>query len=105
MNTSTRLQLCTPNDGPAYPLNASVNELQPASHCDWLSSLRRGAMVRVQNTDGSVMPPAIVTNEAPCYLFVGKLKFWRRHGWQVVRQSRAVYRMRLRLVRDEKEFA
>jgi hypothetical protein len=62
-------------------------------------------MVRVQNTDGSVMPPAIVTNEAPCYLFVGKLKFWRRHGWQVVRQSRAVYRMRLRLVRDEKEFA
>jgi hypothetical protein len=49
------------------------------------------------------MPPAMVTNETPCYVFVGRLKFWRRHGWQVLQQSKKVYRMRLRLVRDERD--
>lgn len=73
------------------------------SHTDWLATLQRGDLVRVRNGD-IVMPPAMVTNDTPCYVFTGKLKFHRRHGWQVARQSSCVYRMKLRLVRDEDEF-
>lgn len=122
---STR-PLHSPNDGSAQPLNATVsvrgpvpkdarpalcpvaaerNQTMPqatgrASHPDWLASLKRGDMVRVRNGE-ETWPPAMVTNDSPCYVFVGKLKFHRRHGWQVARQSSCVYRMKLRLVRDE----
>ena len=75
----------------------------PASYLDWLLSLKRESIVRVRTHVGFTMPPAMVTNDTPCYVFVGKLKFHRRHGWQVMRQSSCVYRMRLRLVRDETE--
>jgi hypothetical protein len=72
----------------------------PASHTEWLSSLRRGDTVRVRN-GALTMPPAMVTNDSPCYVFVGKLKFWRRHGWQV--KKGAAYRQALRLVRNAEE--
>ena len=58
-------------------------------------------MVRVVTHTGEVMPPAMVTNDTPCYVFVGKLKFHRSSGWQVARQGQRVYRMKLRLVRNE----
>jgi hypothetical protein len=74
------------------------------SHTEWLATLKRQDMVRVRTHMGKVMPPAMVTNDTPCYVFVGRLKFHRRNGWQVARQSQQVYRMRLRLVRDEREF-
>lgn len=70
------------------------------THTEWLSTLKRGDTVRVRTHTGDIMPAAMVTNETPCYVFVGKLKFWRRHGWQVKRQGKQVYRMRLRLIRD-----
>lgn len=73
------------------------------TYVEWLATLRRGDTVRVRTHTGETMPSAMVTNETPCYVFVGRLKFWRRHGWQVERQGKQVYRMRLRLVRDEKE--
>lgn len=91
-------------DGVA-PLMTLPDARWPAlTHTEWLATLKRGDMVRIRTHIGATMPPAMVTNDSPCYVFVGKLKFWRRHGWQVMRQSRCVYRMRLRLVRDDKEF-
>lgn len=66
------------------------------SYASWLATLKRGDLVRVRNGD-ITMPPAMVTNDTPRYVFVGKLKFHRRHGWQVARQSSCVYRMKLRL--------
>jgi hypothetical protein len=72
------------------------------SHTDWLATIRRRDMVRVRN-GAMVMPPAMVTDETPCFVFIGKLKFHRRTGWQVARQSERVYRMKLRLVRNEDE--
>jgi hypothetical protein len=102
----TRLQHAySPTDGTANPLKASVCVLEPASYHDWLATLKRGDIVRVRTHTGETMPAAMVTNETPCYVFVGKLKFHRRNGWQVSRQSSCVYRMKLRLVRDEKEFS
>jgi len=71
------------------------------THTEWLATLKRGDVVRVITHVGELMEPAKVTNETPCYVFVGKLKFHRRHGWQVERQGKRVYRMKLRLVRDE----
>lgn len=70
------------------------------SHTQWLATLKRRDMVHVRN-GAHTMPPAMVTDETPCYVFVGKLKFHRRHGWQV--QRRAAYQQRLRLVRTEDE--
>jgi hypothetical protein len=98
----TRLQLSATSPNGDVP-HTSFTGLDPASHGEWLATLKRGDMVRIRNGDLH-MPPAMVTNETPCYVFVGKLKFWRRHGWQVMRQGKRVYRMKLRLVRDEKEF-
>lgn len=72
----------------------------PMTHTEWLASIKRGDLVRIRNGD-FVMQPAMVTDETPCYVFVGKLKFRRRDGWQVSRQSSCVYRMKLRLVRTE----
>lgn len=95
-------RILSPTDG-ATPLYASVSARGPASHTEWLSTLKRGDLVRVSTHTGETMPAAMVTNETPCYVFVGKLKFHRRHGWQVMRQSSCVYRMKLRLVRDDKE--
>jgi hypothetical protein len=95
----TRLQHFPSLDG-AHPLVAPL-VLEPAlTHTEWLTTLKRGSTVRVRN-GALTMPAAMVTNDSPCYVFVGRLKFWRRHGWQVKRGS--AYRMRLRLVRDEKE--
>lgn len=73
------------------------------SHSDWLATLKRGDLVRVRTHTGDTMPPAMVTNDTPCFVFTGKLKFHRGNGWQVARQSICVYRMKLRLVRDEDE--
>lgn len=93
-----------PYDGLA-PLKAPVTVQGPAfTHAEWLASLRRQDMVRVRTHMNVTMPPAMVTNDTPCYVFVGKLKFHRCDGWQVAQQAQKVYRMRLRLVRDEKEF-
>lgn len=74
------------------------------SHREWLASLKRQHIVRVRTHTGDTMPPAMVTNETPCYVFIGKLKFRRSNGWQVARNAARCYRMRLRLVRNEKEF-
>jgi hypothetical protein len=98
---TTRLQHIPTSLVGAHPLKAPPVVLEPASHAEWLSSLRRGDTVRIRNGE-QTMPPAMVTNDSPCYVFVGKLKFHRRHGWQVKR-GRA-YRMELRLVRNEQEF-
>jgi hypothetical protein len=99
----TRLQPSPPTDGVANPLKATVCGLEPASHAEWLATLKRGDRVHVVNHTGMCMPSAMVTNETPCYVFVGKLKFHRRNGWQTARQSNCVYRMKLRLVRDERD--
>jgi hypothetical protein len=87
------------------PAERAVSVLGSGSYHDWLATLKRGDIVRIRTHTGEVMPPAMVTNETPCYVFIGKLKFHRRNGWQVARQSSCVYRMKLRLVRDEKEFS
>jgi hypothetical protein len=87
----------------ANPLNTSSTVQGPASYHDWLRSLRRQHMVRVRTHTGETMPPAMVTDDSPCYVFVGRLKFHRRNGWQTARQSSCVYRMKLRLVRDERD--
>jgi hypothetical protein len=87
----------------AVPLLRSPVGAGLQTHTEWLATLRRGDTVRVRTHMDVTMPPAMVTNETPCYVFVGRLKFWRRHGWQVLQQSKKVYRMRLRLVRDERD--
>lgn len=87
-------------DGVA-PLMTLPDARWPASHTEWLATLKRGDVVRVRTHTGETMPAAMVTNDTPCYVFVGKLKFHRRHGWQVMRQGVRVYRMKLRLVRNE----
>lgn len=98
----TRPRTSSQADAPAFPSLPLCGA--GLTHGDWLATLKRGDMVRVRTHMNVTMPPAMVTNDTPCYVFVGKLKFWRRHGWQVLQQSKKVYRMRLRLVRDEKEF-
>lgn len=87
----------------AEPLLHSSVGVGLQTHGEWLATLRRGDTVRVRTHMNVTMPPAMVTNETPCYVFVGRLKFWRRHGWQVLQQSKKVYRMRLRLVRNDEE--
>jgi hypothetical protein len=87
----------------ANPLNTSSTVQGPASYHDWLRSLRRQHMVRMRTHVGVTMPPGMVTDDTPCYVWVGKLKFHRRNGWQTARQSSCVYRMKLRLVRDERD--
>lgn len=93
---------------PVSPRNRSIDEATGDgagfSYFDWLQSLKRQDMVRIRTHTGATLPPAMVTNDTPCYVFVGRLKFHRRNGWQTLRQSSCVYRMRLRLVRDNKEF-
>jgi hypothetical protein len=94
-----------PTDG-APPLihDAAVSVRERVlTHREWLATLKRGDMVRVRTHLGTTMPPAMVTDDTPCYVFVGKLKFHRRNGWQTARQSSCVYRMKLRLVRDERD--
>ncbi len=100
--TSARPALSTPVN-PGTKSDRATSVWAGLSHGEWLATLKRGDTVRVQNGHAT-MPAAMVTNETPCYVFVGKLKFWRRHGWQVARQGKRVYRMKLRLVRDEREF-
>lgn len=73
------------------------------SYHAWLQSLKRQHMARVLTHTGHVMPAAMVTNDTPQYVFIGKLKFRRGDGWQVARNASKCYRMRLRLVRDEKD--
>jgi hypothetical protein len=85
------------------PAERTVSVLGPASYLDWLLSLKRQSIVRVATHTGNVMEPAMVTNETPRYIFIGKLKFRRGDGWQVLRNARKCYRMRLRLVRDGTE--
>lgn len=70
------------------------------SHADWLRTLVKGDEVLVRN--GELHYRAQLTDATPCYLLVGKLKFRRDIGWIVKRQQRL--RMRLRLVRNEREF-
>lgn len=92
--------------GPAlFPVTAELNQTKsqvtgPASYREWLLSLKRQHMVRVLTHADKLMPPAVVTDATPCYVFVGKLKFRRGDGWQVKRNAGRCYRMRLRLVRD-----
>lgn len=74
------------------------------TYFEWLAQLKKGDMVMVRSHSGEVMPAATVTDATPCFLFVGKLKFWRDSGWQIKRQRQHVYRMKLRLVRNEQEF-
>jgi hypothetical protein len=88
-------------DAPAVP---SPLRAGPASYTEWLQTLKRDDMVRVRTHMNVTMPPAMVTDATPCYVFVGKLKFHRHNGWQVAQQYKRCYRMKLRLVRDEKEF-
>ena len=93
--------------GPALPIPAPSERKQtsaqvtgPASYHDWLRTVRKGDMVRVLNSDHLWKLPERVTDATPCYLFLGKLKFHRRHGWQVMRQAERVYRLKLRIVRS-----
>lgn len=67
---------------------------------EWLKQLKAGDSVLVRN--GRVHFPGTISNATPCYLFIGKLKFHRAHGWQTKRQRAKVYRMKLRIVRNEK---
>ena len=90
-----------PTDGVANPLKATVCGRGPASYFDWLALLKRPDVVLVHT--GQMHFRAEITDATPCYLFCGKLKFHRRHGWQVQRQSQRVYRMRYRLVRNVTE--
>lgn len=71
------------------------------AHTDWLKQLRGRDVVLVRN--GGLHSRAEVTDSTPCFLFIGKLKFRRDSGWQTTSQQRRVYRMKLRLVRNEKE--
>lgn len=73
------------------------------THREWLAAMQTGDVTRVRTHTGDMMPPARVTNDTPRYLFIGKLKFRRGDGWQVKSNASRCYRMRLRLVRDEKE--
>lgn len=66
-------------------------------HAQWLSTLQRGDGVIVRN--GAIHFAAEITNATPCYLFVRKLKFARASGWMINHKGR----LRLRLVRTEKE--
>lgn len=98
------LHVLPTNDGLA-PLKAPVNvQGQALTHCEWLQTLKRDHIVRVRKHNGETMPEAMVTNDSPCFVFVGKLKFRRSDGWQVKRQAKRCYRMKLRLVRNEREF-
>lgn len=101
----TRLAHIYPLLSADLPLKTVDGVREPASYLDWLMQLKRQSIVRVRSHTGFVMPPAMVTNETPRYVFVGKLKFRRGDGWQVKRNAGRCYRMRLRLVRNEKEFS
>jgi len=102
MNRTARPALLYPRAADTQT-GAGTGDGAGLSHADWLATLKRGDLVRIRTHTGETMPPAMVTNETPCYVFIGKLKFHRRHGWQVSRQGNRVYRMKLRLVRDEME--
>jgi hypothetical protein len=98
----TRPRTSSQADAPAFPSLPLCGA--GLTHTEWLASLRRGDTVRVRTHMAVTMPPAMVTDATPCFVFVGKLKFHRCDGWQVAQQAKKVYRMRLRLVRDEKDF-
>lgn len=100
----TRPQCSQPPTATSGKQLPSSEALRPAlPYGVWLAGLLRGDTVLVQTHTGEIMPPAMVTDETPCYVFVGRLKFHRRNGWQVQRQSQRVYRMRLRLVRNKED--
>jgi hypothetical protein len=85
MRTTRPAQSLPSPDG--APLSAVDVRGPVLTHTQWLATLRRGDTVRIRTHVGATMPPAMVTNETPCYVFVGKLKFHRRTGWQVERQG------------------
>lgn len=69
------------------------------SHPQWLATLKTASIVLVRN--GRLHFRAMLSDATPCFLHIGKLKFHRRHGWQV--KKRRAYRMELRLVRTVEE--
>lgn len=88
----------------ANPLNAIVTVRAPAlSHREWLQTLNVDSPTRVLKHNGELMPTALITGKTPCFLWIGKLKFHRSSGWQVERNAGRCYRMKLRLVRNEKD--
>jgi hypothetical protein len=74
-----------------------------ADHAAWLAMLKTGDIVLVRN--GKLHFRAPVTDATPCFIKLDRLKFRRDNGWQTTRQRSKVYRMKLRLVRNEKEHA
>lgn len=70
------------------------------TNTEWLKQLKAGDVVLVRN--GQAHFPGTLTNTTPCFLFIGKLKFHRISGWQTKAQRKRVYRMKLRIVMDEK---
>ena len=67
----------------------------------WLQSLKHGDAALVRN--GAIHFPVMISDGTPRFLFTGKLKFHRLDGWQVGRQAKRVYRMKLRLVRNKED--
>jgi hypothetical protein len=94
------LHVPAPTDG-LRTAERPVNVPGPASHSDWLRTLAKGDTVLVRN-GRHMLPAERLTDATPCFLKIGKLKFRRDSGWLVKKQQRN--RLRLLLVRNEKEF-
>lgn len=84
---------------PEPPTDRSTSVGAGLSHTDWLATLKTASVVLVRN--GRLHFRSMLSDATPCFLHIGKLKFHRRHGWQVTK-GRA-YLMELRLVRTAEE--